>query len=362
MADPPELFRGNRPLSLLAGLLAGRPASGTGMTREEWGQFVLLAIDRHRVAPATEAAITRCGLAVPEDVSESLGAAARECTIEALNQKTESFRLVSALAAQGVRPIMLKGWPLAEALYGSAGMRHAKDLDLLILPEEIDPCLSVLGALGYGIDPEHSARGPLLGAQSFRTEFNDLAFWNPEVGIQAELHWRSQHFRGWPDLATMRGIAEERSLDNTGVSLRVPTARANLVYLAQHGQQHLWQRLKWLLDIARLLASQHEEVLMADLAAAQAVRGARAVVIAGHLARHVLGAPLPRRWPEPGVIEARAVGHFCRAISAPAPVPGTLRARLGYYGASLALAETAAQRAGVLRYALWRRMRFPGVT
>lgn len=362
MADTPEVFRGDRSLSLLVALLAGRPGIGAALTPAEWSRFVALADDRHRVAPMTQAAIARCGLAVPDSVAERLDRATRECALDALRQKTETVRLMSALAARGLRPIMLKGWPLAERLYGSAGMRHAKDLDLLIGAGEIDACLSVLGSIGYVIEPEHGARAPLLRTRAFRAEFNDLAFWNPDIGVQVELHWRSQHFRTWPDLAAMTGIGREWPLDNTGISLRVPTERASLIYLAQHGQQHLWQRLKWLLDIARILDTRDEAALMDDLAFARAVRGVRAVVIAGHLARHVLDARLPRRWPEPGLIEARAIRLFCRAIAAPEQPLGAFRTRLGYYGASFALGETIGQRSGVLRYGLWRRIRFPGVT
>lgn len=361
MAEPPETTATDVPLALLIDLLAERPVAGRELAQPGWEEFARLAVERHRVAPLALEGATGAGFALPSDVRSQLEEAAREAGAEALRQKAETHRLLSAMAESGCRPAVLKGWPLAEALYGSAAMRHAKDLDLWVGPEEVETCIAALARLGYGLDPEHEARAPLLGRAAFLAEFNDLAFWHPARGVQVELHWRSQHFRFWPELGELPGAWEERPLDATGLTVRVPSARANLIYLAQHGQQHLWQRLKWLADYARLLTERAPEELAADLAAAQAVSAARPVVIAGHLAHRVLGAPLPPGWPESGPIEARAVGFFRRAIAAADPEPGSLRTRLGYYGAALVLAETVPQRVGVLRYGLWRRLRFPRV-
>jgi len=363
MAEHPDLTRPEfpRPLALAVDLVAGREPSGDALSPAEWEQFCRLVISRHRVAALVQEAAMAGGTVLPPDVADAVRAEARETAANALRQKAESHRLLTALSVAGCRPAILKGWALGEALYGSAALRHAKDIDIHVPPGEIDPCLDVLAQLGYMLDDDHAARGPFLASEGFRAEFNDLAFWNPDRGIEVELHWRSQHFHGWPEPGTLPAAWEERALDGTGMTVRVPGPAANLIYLALHGQQHLWQRLKWLADIARLFATRDEAALLADLEQARAVGAARAVIIAGHLANQVLGAPLPRAWPEPGWIEASAIRFFRRAIAGEDPAPGTMRTRAAYYGSALALAETLPQRLGVLRYGIWRRLRFPGV-
>ena len=56
-----------------------------------------------------------------------------------------------------------------------------------------------------------------------------------------------------------------------------------------------------------------------------------------------------------GVLEA--AGGFLAEIADPDAAPGRARARLGFYRWHLRMAETPAQVAGVLRFALWRRLR-----
>ena len=52
----------------------------------------------------------------------------------------------------------------------------------------------------------------------------------------------------------------------------------------------------------------------------------------------------------------------CRLLPHIIPAPGALRARADFYWISLCLGETASQRMGVLRYGLWRRLRFYSVS
>ena len=353
MTRQPKTDRSFRPwpqaLNLVANLLSGADVIASGLTSEDWRTFTNLVVDRHRVAPMVLKAASDIGLEMPTEVAAAISSTANNDAAAALRQKAESFRVLSQLANAGCRPSVLKGWPLAEALYGSAGLRHAKDLDLYIAPHEIDLCIAVMADLGYEIDDEHRARIPFIDRPGFRQEFNDLSLYHAARDVQIEVHWRSYHFRGWPDLRNIPGALQDWPLDRTGLIVRVPSPTANLIYLSLHGQQHIWLRLKWLLDIARIFTSRDDAQLIGDLSAAREVGAGRAVIIAGHLAQVVLGSPLPSSWPVPDHAGTRAIERFRQLIADDDSAPGTLRARFHYYWMSLVLAESLSQRVGVLR-------------
>lgn len=345
-------------LVALTRLVRTAPGALPPLDDDGWNAFCRLTIDRHRVAPAVLDGARRAGVALPERVACVLQAEARKDAAAALGQKAESFRLVSALQRTGCRPAILKGWPLAEELYGSAGARHSKDIDLYIGPDEIDRAIEGLIELGYSVDPVHARRMPLAGRSAFRAEYNDIAFIHPGAGTQVELHWRNYHFRGWPELRDIPDAFVECSLDRTGVGVPVLSPAANLIYLSMHGQRHLWLRLKWLLDIAKLVEARGADGLRRDLEVAREVGAARTVVLTVRLAHLVFGSPLPEGWPRPGRAGRRALARFCRLIASETAEPGALEAKLQNYRTAFGLAETLPQRIGVLRYLLWRRFRF----
>jgi len=350
------------PLALryLVRLIAGQADPSERLGEADWDAFADLAIERHRIAPAVVAAVRDAGVVLPDRIAEALHREAAANLAQRLNQKAETVRILRRLEEKGCRPAVLKGWPLAEALFGTDAGRHARDLDLYVDAGEVEAAVEALLALGYAFHGEHVARQAVFADAAFQSEFNDLGLMNPETGVLVELHWRSTHFRGWTDLRDIPGAWDEMPVDGSGVTVRVPSATANLIYLSLHGQHHLWLRLKWLLDIARCLDMRPETDLLADLDVARKVGAGRAVVIAGHLAERVLGAPLPRDWPGLDSAGERAVGKFLQMIGDPDSAPGRRKARIQCYWTALWMAETPSQRAGVLRYGLWRRLRFAG--
>lgn len=342
------------PLRFLVGLLGeAPPALAPPLDVAQWRDFARLVIERHRVAPPVLAALERTGIAPPDEIFRLLHAEARRNALEALAQKAETARLLPALAEHGCRPMLLKGWPLAEELTGSVTGRHTKDLDLYIRAGELRACCEALAGLGYEVVSEHQARLPLIADPVLRSECNDIEFRGPGWR-QVEVHWRSSHFRGWPDLRDICGEGRDWRLGDTGLSVRVPTVAGNLVYLALHGQQHAWLRLKWLHDIALIGRREGDAALREALDAARAAGAGRALVSALHLAHRVFRAPLPTWWPAPGPLTRRMLGRFVHGIGMEAAAPGTRRARFDFYWVGLVMGEGPLQRLGVLRYAFWR--------
>ncbi|MEM9043953.1 MAG: nucleotidyltransferase family protein [Pseudomonadota bacterium] len=277
--------------------------------------------------------------------------------VAALRQKAETRPAIEALRAAGCTPVLVKGWPLAERLYGSAAIRHSKDIDLHVTEDHLSQAVEALMDLGYLPIAGHAARVPLAraGDRRLTDETNDIAFLAPD-GRHVELHWRLTHLHGWVALEAIPEAIIEHPMDGGG-TVEILSDRAALIYLSVHGQLHMWGRLKWLLDIAKLLAMQPSEVWLEDLAIANQLGAGRAVRIAVGLAHRVLGAPLPVGWPAPNWLERRAMDHFAHLIASPGGAPGATKARIHYHLCVMAYGEGLTQRLASPRYAIARNLK-----
>jgi hypothetical protein len=342
---------------LLAGKVEMALTAASRLTDAEWGSFTELVIDRHRVAPAIAEAVQAGGVALPGPVVQAIRAEARANGFAALAQKSESLRLAGLLEAAGICPIWLKGWPLAEQFYGAPGLRHSNDIDFLVRADQRIAAAQCLREAGYDPAGEHEARARLIGHPAVGEECKDVQYHHAATGLTVELHWRTSHFRAWPELADL----DERPVALSGVaesaSILVPGPSGQLAYLSGHGQQHLYSRLKWLLDIARLAALRGPERLVDDLRRAETAGVGRVVRMALNMAHRVFAAAVPDKARALPRKEARWVEEILAQIADPRAAPGRLRARLGFYQWHLRMAETPAQVAGVLRFAVWRRLR-----
>jgi hypothetical protein len=194
----------------------------------------------------------------------------------------------------------------------------------------------------------------LFGRFVAEVECKDVGYVHPDTGMVVELHWRTNTFRGWPELPEL-GEMPVPLPGAAGILVLGPLGQ--LVYLSRHGQQHLFGRLKWLLDIARLAEIRGLAQLTEDLARAEAAGAGRPVRLALHLAHRVFGAVVPAGAHDLPRREARWVEEILADIADPRATPGRIKARLGFYRWHLRMAENWAQVMGVLRFATWRRLR-----
>jgi hypothetical protein len=349
------------PLVLLCALLAGKPeragAAASRMTEADWNDFTELVIARHRVAPAIVEAVRAGGVSLPTPVLQTIRAEARANGFAALAQKNESVRLAEVLEAVGVHAIWLKGWPLAEQLYGAPGLRHSNDIDFLVTADERLAAAECLRELGYVAGDVSKLRARLIGHPAVRAECKDVEYCHPETGLMVEMHWRTNTFRAWPELRDLAEPPVPLSGAVGSAPILVPGPLGQLVYLAGHGQQHLFGRLKWLLDIARLANLRGPARLADDLVKAERAGAGRVVRLALHLAHRVFGANVPGDLHGLSGNEARWAEEILAEIADPRATPGRPKARLGFYRWHLRMAETPAQILGVLRFAIWRRLR-----
>lgn len=339
-------------LQALAALLSPRQGTLPVLSEASWQALADLVIQRHRVAPLIAA---RLPGDAPADVAARLREAAEVNGRQTLHHIAATAEILTACRAEGIDPVLLKGWPLAERLYGAPGQRQARDLDLLVQPDEMPGAAAVLHKLGFTPAPVYRLRGRLIGSRALAAECYDLEFHHPGTGLAVELHWRTSHFPGWPEVLDRPGMI--RTQQTRIGPVRVPAEAADLIYLSGHGCMHVWARLKWLADIAWLAEARGAAALEADLALAHEVQAWTTTALALRLAHRAFGAPLPASLLTPDPALGRHENRCLALIADPNAAPGGLWYRVQTNLAALRLAETGGQLAGVMRYALWRRLR-----
>lgn len=265
---------------------ADRAAMATHATQvSDWDRVLRLARVHQVIALVADAASAAAEVEpslIPAETRVALTAEARSLLALALLQAHETARLAAMLATQGVAASALKGAATAMAAFGKQGLRHATDIDLLVAEDDVPRALAALTGEGYAIN------GDL--AEAKRRGHKDVVLRHPLRGITLELHWRLfQNIRLMP-VPNTRVIVDV--LPGSPVTTLSPLDEA--LYLAAHGGEHGWARLKWLADLTALL--RRGAVDATTLYETARKRGLARMVGPGLvLAHRIHGTPLPSR-------------------------------------------------------------------
>jgi hypothetical protein len=187
---------------------------------------------------------------VPSHVLAEMHRRSAAAARRTLAQIAEIDALSRAFAQRGVRFLMLKGVALSAQLYGDAGRRGGRDIDLLIEPDGFADADAILAEAGYRhLIDRLSARQ----SEEYRRRIKDVAYVHAVTQALIELHYRltdNEHLLACDFDALWR----EREVVQAGAT-GIPTLprRRLALYLLAHGAAHAWERLRWLIDLAELL-------------------------------------------------------------------------------------------------------------
>ncbi len=197
------------------------------------------AAGRHGLAGFVQHAAGQAGWALPPEAHAALRREALASVARGLRVKTLLLRTLEALAAEGIVPVLLKGYGLALRLYPDPLQRATSDVDVLVARGEVEAASRALA--GLGLEPvEEGAHG-----DAHHREFRG------EAGL-VELHYRALAGYGLAlEAEALLARAEEAALE--GRRVRYLRAEDELVYLALHASNHLLQRLAWLFDLKLLV-------------------------------------------------------------------------------------------------------------
>ena len=225
----------------------------------DWAAVARLATG-HRVRPLLLKGLASAAGRAPESGLEgrlrNLAVAPR---IRGLRQLAALAEISERLAAGGIDSIVLKGLPLSQQLHGNPLLRESIDIDLLVSPERFEEAAAILLETGW------RRVGPDFGETPRRKQWydrlvHDCPFIGPG-GIVVELHRRLLENPYLFNAPFGRLWQEGRTQTAGEHAYRVLGDGHLLFYLAFHGAAHGWHRLKWLCDIAALLAAADEQWL-----------------------------------------------------------------------------------------------------
>jgi hypothetical protein len=171
--------------------------------------------------------------------------------LKALLLSRELIRALDALEAIGVEALPYKGLALAEAFYGDIALRQSGDIDLLIRPQDLPRVREAMRPLGY--EP-HGSLSPTEERAYIKSGY-ECAFDAPAGRNLLEVQWAIQP-RFYAVDYDMEGVFQRAVRSSVaGREMKTPSAEDLFLILAIHAAKHVWARLIWLCDLARIMNS-----------------------------------------------------------------------------------------------------------
>ena len=205
-------------------------------------------ICRHRIYALADEVLRRHHIrSVLGEHDSTLKKRAQQTRLQAFILSAEAARFSQLLSRNGITHHFLKGPPLSAKLYGDLGLRHGRDIDIIIEPRQLAAALAVLKAAGW----EWPNSELWFSSRAYRRLAESL-FWHVspvhhEYKSIIEVHWTFEHLR------TVRMESKWWAhWDSNGPTV----SSVEALYLCLHGASHAWSRMKWLGDIRALLDRQ----------------------------------------------------------------------------------------------------------
>lgn len=255
-----------------------------------WELFLRL-VERHRVPGLVHAGLARLPDLVPDRVRRAIADKAQALARRNLALVAATVRLQTLFDAAGIDVIFFKGALVGQRAYGSVAVKHGKDIDFLVPPEDLAATFALLAGEGY--HPVFPA-APLTAAKidALRDFQIEAVMVDPARGVQLEPHWRLTENRRLLPLGPLRaGAGKRESLG--GVPIRGFHPDDEFAYLCVHGVRSGWFRLKWLADLHALLARQVEEERLRLYRHAETRGAGPAALLAYGLCRDLFALPVP---------------------------------------------------------------------
>ncbi len=206
---------------------------------------------------------------------------------KALFLSRELIRIIDGLQAIGADALPYKGVALAETIYGDIALRQSGDIDLLIHVQDLPRVREALRALSY--QPHLHLSEP--EEQAYLKSGYECAFDSPAGRNLLEVQWAIQPRFYAVDVDMDAVFRRAVAISVAGRTMRTPSSEDLFLILSLHAAKHVWGRLIWLSDVARIM---NVSSLNWDFIASQAktlgiVRIVRVCLI---LTSQLLGAPV----------------------------------------------------------------------
>ena len=217
----------------------------------DWPLFEALA-RRHRVEGLVWHALDRAAVALPAESAARLAARASRIARDNMAAAVESARLDRAFGEAGVPLLFVKGLALGMLAYRTILVKSGWDIDLLVPGDRAAEAGRLLEGLGYTLTvPAGPASPERISAWHRRSK--ESVWRHAQKGLHVELHTALVDN---PLVLPGTGAGSEIQQVEVVSGITLPTLARDelLAYLTVHGASSAWFRLKWLADVAALLA------------------------------------------------------------------------------------------------------------
>ncbi len=213
-----------------------------------WRSVFELA-ERHGTQPLLYQALSGFEQAVPPEEMFLLKQAYQTNLHKSLLLSRELIRIVDHVTALGIDVMPYKGPALAEVLYRDIALRQSGDIDLLIRPQDMASVRDAVRTLGY--TPHMSLS--VAEERAYVKSGYEYAFDGAAGPNLLELQWAIQP-RFYAVDFDMDGLFQRATtVTVAGRQMRTPAFEDLFLVLSLHAAKHVWGRLVWLCDIARLM-------------------------------------------------------------------------------------------------------------
>ncbi len=252
-----------------------------------WNSLLDLA-DRHGTQSLLYQALTNVEDGLPQSEMAALRQRYQINLHKALFLSRELIRIVDSLSELGIEVMPYKGLALAELAYGDIALRHAGDIDLLIRPQDFPRIRDAVRELGYTPHLDLSPAEERAYLQSgYECAFDGAA--GPNL---LELQWAIQPSFYAVDFDMDALFGRAATISVAGHPMKTPSSEDLLLVLSAHAAKHVWGRLIWLCDIARIMS--FPTLDWGWIASQAKVLGiVRILRVTMLLANRLLGAPIP---------------------------------------------------------------------
>lgn len=212
-----------------------------------WKLLLDLA-ERHGVLPLLSQALFRVADQIPAEEAPVLKARYQANLHKALFLSRELIRIVERLSSEDIEVLPYKGLALAETIYGDIALRQSGDIDLLIRANDLHKVREAVGDLGF---TPHTELSDIEVAAYLKSGY-ECAFDGTAGRNLLEVQWAIQP-RFYAVDFDMDGIFQRAvSKSVAGRKMRTPSTEDLYIILALHAAKHVWGRLIWLCDLARI--------------------------------------------------------------------------------------------------------------
>lgn len=253
----------------------------------DWDYFYQLA-RRNSLVPLVYSQLERFVKdLLPPDVRQRFRKDFQENAARNLILANELTSLVKACSNVGIETIVYKGPALAVAAYGDLALRRFVDLDLMVRRADVARTVNLLTEHGYtAAKALHAEQQELL----LRTQHN-VQFTRGRLIV--ELHWQvsSELFASSVTAEDLWQQLETVKINETEV--KILSTEDLLFSLSVHGSRHLWQRLAWICDLDRIIATRTDIDWSRLMTRAEQTSTQRMFLLGPALAEKLLGTRLP---------------------------------------------------------------------